>query len=245
MGVILMPNTDDEITGVSGDGSQAASPQGTQPNANQPSTDTTGNSDTAGQQQVDPAALQQENERLKGQARSLQKKYLEAVRKGTQVPVSPSNGQGEQDGMEVFNAAMELSEAKLRNQLETVVFPYYDGSNPDAKDLPTLPASEFARVRKNPWAFASRNSLMHAMRTGDLQPALLDIEQAIADRVEEISASPSPTLKPKGAGMKQVNPSPAPVGGSQGQPQGQDLWTMPMDQLESLNQNAVQDLNTK
>lgn len=238
-----MPNTD-EITGVSGDGTQDDSVS-TQPGANAPSTDTTGNSETIGQPAVDEEkeALRLENERLKGQARSVQKKYLEAVRKGTQVPTSPSNGQGEQDGTEVFNAAMELSEAKLRNKLESEVFPFYDGSHPDAKDLPTLPASEFARVRKNPWAFASRESLMHAMRTGDLQPALIDIEQSIADRVDEIGTpTTQPKSTPKGAGIKQVNPSPAPVG-NQSQPQGQDLWTMPMDQLESLNSKAVQNLS--
>jgi hypothetical protein len=238
-----MPNANDEITDVLEDGSQPVSPQDPQLDANPPAPNTTGNSDTTVQPPNEMDALRLENERLKGQARSVQKKYLEAVRKGTQVPASTPNG--EPDGTEVFNAAMELSEAKLRNRLETEIFPYYDGTHPDAKDMPTLPSSEFARVRKNPWAFAARESLMHAMKTGDLQPALLDIEQAMADRVEEIgtATNPKPTLK--GAGMKQVNPSPAPVGSQGQQPQGQDLWTMPMDQLESLNSKVVQTLSAK
>lgn len=221
----------DEITGATNDGSQndSQNPTGTQPGTNQPPTGTTDNSPGT-QQDVNP--LEVENKRLKGQISSIQKKYLDAMRKGSQTTTTP-NGEGESE--QQFNAAFNLAEASLRNELEASVFPLYDGSDPTYKDQPSLEPAEMARIRKNPWVFASRESFMHALKTGDLKPALLDIEQAIADRVDSMASSRTVAPKPGG---KQVNPSPAPVTAPAG-PAKQDLWSMPMEQLEALKNKQV------
>jgi hypothetical protein len=222
----------DEITGATNNGSQddSQNPNGTQPGTNQPLADTTDNSPST-PQDVNP--LEIENKRLKGQISSVQKKYLEAVRNGSKTNTTQNGEQGE--SVQQFNAAFNLAEASLRNELEASVFPLYDGSDPTYKDQPALEPAEMARIRKNPWVFASRESFVHALQTGDLKPALLDIEQAIADRVDAMASSRTVAPRPGG---KQVNPSPAPVTAPAG-PAKQDLWSMPMEELETLKNKQV------
>lgn len=225
----------DEITGATNDGSQGDSqnPTGTQPGTDQPSTDTTGTSPSTPQ---DENPLEVENKRLKGQISSIQKKYLDAVRNGRQTSTQQNGEQGE--SVQQFNAAFNLAEASLRNELEASVFPLYDGTDPAYKDQPALEPAEMARIRKNPWVFASRESFLHALQTGDLKPALLDIEQAIADRVDSMASAKAVTNNRK-MGGKQVNPSPAPVAVAPAGPAKQDLWSMPMEELEALKNKSV------
>jgi len=207
---------------------------GTPANDNQPN----GNAANDGQPD-ELEALRQENLRIRGQNSALTKKLTTTMRDNSNRNFNnPSgNGEGDDEGTRVFEAAFELSEAKLRNELETKILPLYTGSDPAYKDDPQLPAEEVARIRQNPWAFASRQSLMHALKTGDLQPALLDVEEAIAERVDAIANNPNP--QPKGV-VKTVNPNPVAPATPANQPQGQDLWSMPMEQLEQLNAAAVQ-----
>lgn len=190
--------------------------------------------------------LQDENARLRGQVSSVQKKYMESVRgnmnKPNMTPPNPGNGANPNSdpNMDVMFTAMDLATAKILPELETSVFPLYDGSMKEFEGQPALPAQEFSRIRKNPWAFVSREALSHALTTGDLAPAKLEIEQAIADRVDSLSSNtPTPKTVPT-----PVNPNPAPAapGNPAPTPQGQsknDLWNMPMDQLEQLNSQAV------
>jgi len=207
---------------------------GTPANDNQPN----GNAANDGQPD-ELEALRQENLRIRGQNSALTKKLTTTMRDNSNRNFNnPSgNGEGDDEGTRVFEAAFELSEAKLRNELETKILPLYTGSDPAYKDDPQLPAEEVARIRQNPWAFASRQSLMHALKTGDLQPALLDVEEAIAERVDALANNPNP--QPKGV-VKTVNPNPVAPATPANQPQGQDLWSMPMEQLEQLNAAAVQ-----
>jgi len=207
---------------------------GTPANDNQPN----GNAANDGQPD-ELEALRQENLRIRGQNSALTKKLTTTMRDNSNRNFNnPSgNGEGDDEGTRVFEAAFELSEAKLRNELETKILPLYTGSDPAYKDDPQLPAEEVARISQNPGAFASRQSLMHALKTGDLQPALLDVEEAIAERVDAIANNPNP--QPKGV-VKTVNPNPVAPATPANQPQGQDLWSMPMEQLEQLNAAAVQ-----
>lgn len=207
---------------------------GTPANDNQPD----GNAANDGQPD-ELEALRQENLRIRGQNSALTKKLTNTMRDNSNRNFNnPSgNGEGDDEGTRVFEAAFELSEAKLRNELETKILPLYTGSDPAYKDDPQLPAEEVARIRQNPWAFASRQSLMHALKTGDLQPALLDVEEAIAERVDALASNPNP--QPKGV-VKTVNPNPVAPATPANQPKGEDLWSMPMEQLEQLNAAAVQ-----
>lgn len=212
---------------------------GTPANDNQPD----GNGANNGQPD-ELEALRQENLRLRGQTSALTKKLSQSMRdRSTQnFNNQGGNGEGDDEGTRVFEAAFELSEAKLRNELETKILPLYTGADPSFKDDPQLPAEEVARIRQNPWAFASRQSLMHALKTGDLQPALLDVEEAIAARVDALANNPN--SQPKGV-VKTVNPNPVAPVAPANQPKGEDLWNMPMEQLEQLNANAVQKLTGK
>lgn len=186
-------------------------------------------------------SLQEENGRLKGQVSAVQRKYQSTIRNGMNRQPVGGEGQDSDPNMQTFELATEIAEAKLRNELETNIFPLYDGTNPEFEGQGSLPAQELMRIRQNPWAFASRQSLFHALKTGDLEPAKLDIEQAIADRVEASSAPTKPTKIPKS-----VNPNPAPQAAPKNQtPNGQDPWTMPLDQLEQLSKNAAATLSQK
>jgi len=233
-----MENNDNPV--VIPTGSEGDNPQGTLPNDNQPGGNTPNNGQPALTPEQQIEALQNENGRLKGQTSALTKKLTGLMRgNSNQNFNNQPSGQGDDEHTRVFEAAAELSEAKLRNELETKIFPLYDGSDAAFKDEAQLPASEIARIRQNPWAFASRQSFMHALKTGDLQPAMLDIEEAISARVEE--AANNNNNQPKGV-VKTVNPNPVAPAAPANQPQGQDLWTMPMEQLEQLNVSAVQEL---
>jgi hypothetical protein len=233
-----MDNNDNQV--VIPTGSEGDNPQGTLPNDNQPGGNTPNDGQPVALTPEQITALQTENGRLKGQTSALTKKLTTLMRGNSNQPFNnqPNGGEGGDEDTRVFEAAFELSEAKLRNELETKIFPLYDGSDPTYANEAQLPAQELARIRQNPWAFASRPSLLHALKTGDLQPAMLDIEEAISARVEEAGNNND---KPKGV-VKTVNPNPVAPAAPANQPQGRDLWSMPMEQLETLNASAVQEL---
>lgn len=178
----------------------------------------------------DPALLE-ENKRLKGTAAALQKKYLDSTRqKGQQT--APQDGS--QNDNEVFSTAFDLALAKVRNGLEDVL-PLYDGSNPGYEGEPSLPPEDIARIRKNPLAFVSATTLKQYFMDGNEQPLMLEIEQHMADRADALTAQSK-----VGSGKeKQVNPSPAPEAQQQPQQGSQDLWTMPIDDLEQIKDKQV------
>lgn len=121
-----------------------------------------------------------------------------------------------------YAVALEIAESRLRGSIESI-FPLY----------PEIPPEEIARVRQNPWAFASRESML----SGDYETAKDEIEQALLTRAEAIAVGkvvPKPAA-PAPANLNN-NPSPEPAGepSAPGTEEDQDPWTMPMDKLEKV-----------
>lgn len=168
--------------------------------------------------------LAEENQRLKGHISALQKQIIASRRSpGGQTPPVPGStpGQGGEGGSDVASQiaiAYEMADGQLRRQMEPV-FDLY----------PELTKEELSMLRRNPWAFASRESFM----TGDVESAKLEIEQWIADVVEARATGNPPPAPPSG---KPVNPNPAPSAtpepATPGSAEDQNPWTMPMDKLE-------------
>jgi hypothetical protein len=165
---------------------------------------------------VDPV---EENRRLKGQISALQKQMIQSRRSQGTTPQNPAdpndlNAQAQQQ----IALAYELADGQLRRQMDEIYGLY-----------PEMTPQELNQIRRNPWAYCSRETFM----TGDVDTAKLEIEQYIADLVaSRATGAPAPAV-PSGQG---INPSPAPqadpepaIPGSDEDPN--DL-TMPMDQLE-------------
>jgi hypothetical protein len=130
-----------------------------------------------------------------------------------------------------YAAALELSDARLRGNMEERIALY-----------PELAPEELQRIRLNPWAFASRQSFLQ----GDWETALDEIEEKIANRVEELAGNPPPTKgqsQPGAPAPATVNANPTPEVPAEdvepGSNEDQDLWTMPLNKLERLKNKAV------
>ena len=132
-----------------------------------------------------------------------------------------------------YAIALEVSENRLRGGLEPILGLY-----------PEVPADEIARIRTNPWAFASRDSFLN----GDQTSALLEIEQALLARAEAIAAEKSAGNPAPNGGQTatpaNVNGNPAPEAAPSqdvvpGSEEDEDPWTMPMEKLELRKNQAV------
>lgn len=205
------PGTGDSI----GSGSPQGTPSGTSTSDNQNGT------------QTDPR--DEKITTLTNDVKALNKALVEAKRGGK------TNGQGNpQDGQNPFETpegqygiAIQLATGNLRGKMEDVFSLY-----------PELPADEIARIRKNPWAFASHESFVN----GDWEAAALEIEQAMLDRAEEINAQK--TNNANNPNPANVNANPAQDEGEEptvvpGSPEDENEWTMPMDKLEAKKNKAV------
>lgn len=170
---------------------------------------------------------------LKKNVQDLNKALIDAKRANRQKS-SPMGGEGEGNPFETeagqYAASLELSDARLRGGLEQRIALY-----------PELSGAELQRIRLNPWAFASRQSFL----TGDWETALDEVEEAIANRVEELAGNPSqPSPQPASVpAPATVNPNPAPEGAAvdvePGTAEDENLWTMPLGKLERLKNKAV------
>jgi hypothetical protein len=129
-----------------------------------------------------------------------------------------------------YAVALQVATNNLRSGMEKI-FSFY----------PEIPASEIARVRQNPWAFANQQSYM----TGDYEQALLEIEQSLLDRAEEIAAekgkvTPENQDQPTTPAAVNTNPNPTEdAGGDPGTEEDEDPWTMPIEKLEKQKNKAV------
>lgn len=144
---------------------------------------------------------------------------------GDQSPFSTPEGQ--------YAISLELATGQLSRNLEQTYDLY-----------PEIPAGEIARIRKNPWAFASYESF----RSGDVQTAMLEIEQALLDRATELGgqgqnqpgqANVVPTQKQVPAS---INPNPAQEPADDAEPGSQDdenLFTMPLGKLEQKAKKEI------
>lgn len=194
-------------------------------------TDTTGGSDSTGQQgSLDLTALQTENARLKGQISALQKKYNERLSQGGRVSAQADSTDDEGDESErTYDSYMKDLKYGLMDRL-----PLYDGSDPEFEGQPALDKAEIARIKENPLALLTMDELKQYLKTGNVEWALSAMEQRLADMVESKQATPS-----VGKMGTNVNPSPA-----QTPEQGDnvisddDLWGMPLEDLEGLTNSA-------
>ena len=208
------------------------------PNLGNPSADAGLNSTPDGQGGNQSNQWADKERQYKEQIRSLNKAVVESRRGGSR----PQAGQGQGDGNDAFGTpegqyaiAIELAENKLRGGLENVI-PLY----------PEVPASEVARIRANPWAFVSRQTFL----TGDWETGMLEVEQALLERADALSAANQPTGSPQGnASPVTVNSNPAPepkaVDADAGSQEDENPWTMPMDKLEKAKNKAVAKLSAK
>lgn len=226
-----MPNEPDVTVVPTNDGSDGGSPSGS-PQSVTPAADGTAPVTYTAEQYN---ALQQKFERTNGQVSALQKKINDSIKgRVTQTPAQPE-GDGD-DPTAIVYQAMNLAGAEIRNKLENEIIPLYDGSNPEYQDQPTLPPDELSRIRRNPWAFVSLETQRYVLKSGDLSPAMLEIEQAMADRAEALAQSnPKPTPK---IPAKDINPNPVPAGTPPQEETTEDLWNMSDEELEKRAQDA-------
>lgn len=166
---------------------------------------------------------------LKANNRALNKALIEARRGSRQQPIGQQG-----DGTSPFETpegqyaiSLELATGQLSRKLEGVLDLY-----------PELPASEVARIRRNPWAFAGYDSY----RAGDVESALLEIEQALLDRAEEINATKSPSGQPVPPTPAQINANPAgesALEATPGSEEDESPWTMPLSKLEKVKNKEL------
>lgn len=201
---------------------------GNEPTANQGAPDGSGKPQTAPQGNG-------ELEKYKAEVRRLNRAIVEAKR-------GNRDGQGAEYTEEVLNtpegqyaASLEIADGRLRGGLEDRLSLYPEISDEDK-----------ARIRTNPWAFASRRSWM----AGDWQQALDEIELTLADKVDDLASqdiNQNPQGSPQGQAVNvQGNPAPEPInpeGAVPGSEEDQDPWTMPMDKLERLADKQFQRLS--
>ncbi len=194
-------------------------------------------------QQTDPRDA--EIAQHKAEIKRLNRAIVEA-RRGNQrqSPRSPSgngNQNGEQDGnafgtpAEQYAASIQIATNELRGQMEDI-FDLY----------PEIPQSELSRIRRNPWAFTSLKSY----QSGDYQAGIVEIEQYLDQRVQELGKGNS---NQNGQGGSKVplarvplNPpaNPAP-NADPGSGEDQDPWTMPMNKLEKQVAKEKQKMRAK
>lgn len=171
---------------------------------------------------------------LEQNIKGLNKALIDSRRSGRQKTSPMDNPEGNPFDSEAgqYAAALELSDARLRGNMEERLALY-----------PELSGDEIQRIRLNPWAFASRQSFL----TGDWETALDEIEEKVATKVDELAGSPA---QPQGqqpasapVAPATVNANPAPEGEAEqatpGSPEDQNLWTMPLSELEKLKNKAV------
>lgn len=127
-----------------------------------------------------------------------------------------------------YAAAIKIATGEVRGKLEDVI-PLY----------PELDPKVAAQIRKNPWAFASQQSFV----TADVDTAMLEIEQYVADLVDSTAgagngqAQPAAPASPTPASVN-ANPAPTPASQDAGEDQV-DPWTQPMEELEKDALKAI------
>lgn len=192
-----------------------------------------------GQGGQQPDSREAELATIREQNRILNQKLVDANRLNRQRSSGNQPVDGESSPFETpegqYAISLELATGRLSRELEGRISLY-----------PELPAEEVARIRKNPWAFAS----YEAFKSGDWESALDEIEQAVANRVEELGAANNGDQNPT-----QNNPSPATVDNNPasepnvdaepGSDEDANPWTMPLGKLGQLKDKAVRQAQTK
>ena len=204
------------------------------PGSGMPSGDTTTPATPDGQNGTSSDQRDEEIKILKQNIQGLNKALIDSRRSSRQTKLPGDNlpdGNPFDSEAGQYAASLELSDARLRGNMEERIALY-----------PELSGAELQRIRLNPWAFASRQSFL----TGDWETALDEIEEKIANRVEELAGNPTPTKgqsQPGAPAPATVNANPTPEvlpeDVEPGSNEDQDLWTMPLNKLERLKNKAV------
>ena len=185
-----------------------------------------------------PDSRDEKIKQLEQNNKALNKLLIDARRNSSQRQPQNPNGNGDSNPYETpegqYAAAIQIATGQLRADLEPIMGLY-----------PELPPAEAARIRMNPWAFAYQQSYF----SGDYKSALLEIEQSIADRVEELASEkgnggagngqPNQVNRQQPA---QINNNPAGENSKPAAPgssEDNNPWTMPMDKLEQTANSEV------
>jgi hypothetical protein len=214
----------DPNAGVSGEGNPGSSDQGGQGAI--PSSQPNGTPN--GQPDGQPTTWATEKEQMSRDIKALNRALIESRRGRGQNP----QGNPDEDMFTTpegqYAISLQLATGNLKSGLEPI-FDLY----------PEIPAEDIARIRKNPWAFASQDSYMK----GDHETALLEIEQALLERANTVSAPKQPGNTVPATTPATVNNNPTPeVPGQEATPgtdEDENLWTMPMDKLVAVKNKEV------
>lgn len=168
--------------------------------------------------------------------KALNRKVVELMRqanasKGLYKKQGQANDFEEQPEGNDFVAAKERASFHLMKDLGGILDLY-----------PELPARDKQRILNNPWAFTSDETYGSLNKAN----ALLEIEEYVAALVDEIGAEEPEVEKPQPRVSKQVKPNPAPeVEGEDIESEEENLYTMPMDELEKRANQARKRLMSK
>lgn len=111
-----------------------------------------------------------------------------------------------------YGIALQLATGKLSSKLESVYDLY-----------PEVDAKDIARIRKNPWAYASQEAYIN----GDFETAATDIEEYLLELAES-SKPAAPKLPVQPASVNNNPPS-------EGNPDDEEPvsdWDLPMEELD-------------
>ena len=198
--------------GAPNDGAQGGNPS----NAGAPS--------NQGGNQPDPWAAKEKQ--YQDQIRALNKAVIESRRSGgnsNRQPAAPGESDPNDQLTQQYEVALEVAENRLRAGIEPVFGLY-----------PEVPAKVVSQIRSNPWAFASRQSLL----SGDFETAKMEIEQYLLDLAEEGKPADGQGANQPAPANLSNNPTPGNQDDPANQPE-ENLWAMPMDQLEKLKEKEL------
>ena len=171
--------------------------------------------------------------------KALNRKVVELMRQANASKgLYKSKGQAndsnpEQPAENDFIAAKERASFRLMKDLGGILDLY-----------PELSARDRQRILNNPWAYTSDETYVSL----NLSNALLEIEEYVASVVDEMDASENEVKEetPAPRVPKQVKPNPAPEAlEDEESSEEENLYTMPMDQLEKRANQARKRLMSK
>lgn len=166
-------------------------------------------------QQTDPRDA--ELTKYREETRRLNQALVEARRNGNQTSRSqdPNGQQDPNDPAYQYGVGLKVATGELRGKLESILDLY-----------PELPANIQAQIRKNPWGYANEDSML----TLNVDNGLLDVETWIANYVETLKGDNNAVGAP--TTPAQVNPNQPSNPEGEGQPDPNEDWTMPLEELE-------------
>ena len=185
-----------------------------------------------GQNGQSPAQGTDELSKYKAEVRRLNQQVAKLGRSTAQ------KGSQNQDGQQTYGfdtpegqygASLQIADSNLRAGMEEFLHLY-----------PEVDSGEVNRIRKNPWAYASREAWL----SGDWEQAKQDIEYYLLDLAEsgQGAGNPqNPPTNPQTPASINSNPAPTPppTDVAPGTEDDENPWTMPLDKLEKKAKREV------